>query len=256
MVQTNAWIANATRAATGAIQLFCFPYAGGSSSVFRSWRDELLPGVEVVPVHLPGREARLLEQPFTKLMPLLDELTEVLRRHVSGPFAFFGHSMGALVSFELARRMSQQYQLEPLHAFVAGYRAPQLPSHGKPIAHLPNQAFIEELRRMNGTPEAVLQNDEMMQLLLPALRADFTLCETYVYHPANRLRCPISALGGWQDSKASKDELEAWQEQTEGKFTLRMFPGDHFFVHTAQHAVLAAIAQDLHAVVESGNKQR
>jgi medium-chain acyl-[acyl-carrier-protein] hydrolase len=129
---------------------------------------------------------------------------------------------------------------------VSGCRAPQIPAPRPPIHALPEPAFLDELRRLNGTPETVLENAELMQLLLPVLRADFALLETYVYTPKPPLDYPISAFGGLQDREVSCDELEAWREQTSAAFSLQMLPGDHFFLNSARSLLLQSLSQKLH----------
>jgi medium-chain acyl-[acyl-carrier-protein] hydrolase len=161
------------------------------------------------------------------------------------PFALFGHSLGALVSFELARQLRKLGLPDLVHLFVSGHRAPQIPRPG-PLTHQwPDAEFVAELRRLNGTPEEVLQHAELMALLLPVLRADFAIIETYSGSDEEALDCPISAFGGLQDSEASYDEVAAWREQTRGLFKVRMLPGDHFFLHSARAQILRAISQDL-----------
>jgi medium-chain acyl-[acyl-carrier-protein] hydrolase len=134
--------------------------------------------------------------------------------------------------------------------FVSGRRAPQLPDPDPPIHTLPEPEFLDQLRRYNGTPEAVLENAELMQLLLPTLRADFAVLETYVYAPEPPLECPITTFGGLSDREASRDELEAWRDQTSAAFSVEMFPGDHFFVHSAQPLLLQALSKTLHRYCE------
>jgi medium-chain acyl-[acyl-carrier-protein] hydrolase len=185
------------------------------------------------------------EPSFTRLSPLLPTLAQVLHPYLNMPFAFFGHSMGAMISFELARQLRRQYGFSPVHLFVSGRRAPQIPNPAPPIHQLPESAFVEELRRLNGTPESVLQNAELMQLVLPILRADFALVETYVYSTEAPLDCPISAFGGLEDGEVSHDDLTAWRDQTNSSFTLSMFPGNHFFLHSARSLILSTVSQEL-----------
>lgn len=227
------------------LRLFCFPHAGGGASLFRSWPDALPPDIEICPVQLPGRESRLLEPSFSQLSPMVQTLTEVLHAYLSVPFAFFGHSLGALISFELTRQLRRQNNPGPVYLFISGCRAPQIPDPDPPIHQLPQSAFVRELHRLNGTPHEVLQNAELMQLVLPILRADFAVYETYIYANENPLDCPISVFGGLQDFKVGHDELLAWRDQTRGLFNLRMFPGDHFFLQSAQALLLRVISQDL-----------
>lgn len=186
-----------------------------------------------------------MEPPFTQLTPLVEAVTVALLPYLDQPFAFFGHSMGALVSFEVARLLRKNYQLSPVQLFVSGRRAPQLPNSESPIHALPEAEFLEELRRLNGTPEEVLANAELMEILLPVLRADFAVLETYGYSAEPPLECPITAFGGLQDTEVSCDHLEAWRNQTSAAFSLQMFPGDHFFLHSAQALLLQSLARQL-----------
>lgn len=230
------------------LRLFCFPYAGGSSLIFRPWFNSLPKTVEICPIELPGRGIQMKLTPLSRLEPLLQALASALLPYLDKPFAFFGHSMGALVSFELARLLRREYDISPIHLFISGHRAPQIPDPDPPIHHLPEPEFIEELRRLNGTPKAVLENAELMQLLIPILRADFAVLETYVYRPEPTLNIPITAFGGLEDSEVSSDELQAWQEQTNGVFSRQMFSGDHFFVHSAQSLLLQSLSQELERI--------
>ena len=202
----NSWVTCPKPNPQASLRLFCFPYAGGKAVSFRAWSSGLPTTVEVCPVELPGRGSRLMEVPFTQFEPLISALAQALLPYLDKPFAFFGHSMGALVSFELARLLRQKYGLSPVHLFVSGRGAPQVvPVPDPPIHALPEPAFLEKLRGLNGTPEAVLENAKLMQLLLPMLRADFAVIETYVYVPEPPLNCPITAFSGWQDRKVSFD---------------------------------------------------
>jgi medium-chain acyl-[acyl-carrier-protein] hydrolase len=228
------------------LRLFCFPYAGGSSLIYRQWPDGLPADVELCAVQLPGRGNRLREPAYTQLLPLVETLSEVLLPYFDVPFAFFGHSMGASIGFELARRLRHTRAPEPFHLFVSGRRAPQSPETDPPSYHLPEPAFIEQLRQLNGTPQEVLEHPEIMQLLLPLVRADFQLIQTYVYEPGSPLSCPITAFGGIQDPDAGRDLLELWREQTTADFSLQMFSGDHFFLHASRALLLESIARKLY----------
>ncbi|MBE9170818.1 thioesterase [Pleurocapsales cyanobacterium LEGE 06147] len=245
IASSNPWITCPNPNPHASLRLFCFPYAGGGALSFRGWSAQLPLTVEVCPIELPGRGMRLREAPFTQLVPLVEAIAESLLPYLDKPFAFFGHSMGALVSFEVARYLCWVCADSPAYLFVSGRRAPQLPDPDPPIHALPEAEFIEELRRLNGTPETVLANDELMQLLLPVLRADFAVLETYTYQPEPPLSCPLAALGGLQDPDVSGEMLKAWQEQTSTDFSLQMFPGDHFFLHTAQPLLWQFLNQTL-----------
>ncbi|MEW6496027.1 MAG: thioesterase II family protein [Cyanobacteriota bacterium] len=241
----NRWVTCSEPNPQATLRLFCFHYAGGGAAIFRTWSDSLPGSVEVCAIELPGRGTRLMESPFTHIEPLVQNLASALLPYLDKPFAFFGHSMGGLISFELTRLLRREYNLSPVHLFVSGHRAPQIPDSDPPIHNLPESAFLEELRHLNGTPTAVLENAELMQLFLPTLRADFSVVETYAYRPEPPLQCPITVFGGLQDLEASCDELEAWREQTNNSFVLQMFPGDHFFLQSAQQLVLQSLSQAL-----------
>jgi len=241
----DSWITCRKPIPQARLRVFCFPYAGSGVSIFRAWSDSLPAEVEVCPVQLPGRGTRLMEPPFTRLSPLIQALAQALFPLLDKPFAFFGHSLGALVSFELARQLRRQYAVQPVRLFISADRAPQIPNRDPPIHNLPEGEFLVELRRLNGTPREVLEDEELRQIMLPLLRADFAVYETYGYSTEPPLNCPISAFGGLQDHRVSRGDLEAWREQTSVSFSLRMFPGDHFFLNTTQPPLLGALSQEL-----------
>lgn len=245
-VAPDPWLACRKRKPHARLRLFCFPYAGGSAAIFRTWPDGLPADVEVCPVQLPGRGTRLMEPPFTRLSPLIQALAHALFPLLDKPFALFGHSLGALVSFELARHLRRQYGLHPVRLFVSAGRAPQIPHRDLPMHSLPGEEFVAKLRRLNGTPSEVFEHEELMEIVLPLLRADFALYETYVYSTEPPLNCPISTFGGLQDRNVSHGDLVAWRDQTTGSFSLRMFPGDHFFLNTTQPLLLRVLSQELH----------
>jgi medium-chain acyl-[acyl-carrier-protein] hydrolase len=241
----DSWIACRKPNPQARLRLFCFPYAGTGASIFRTWSDGLPADVEVCPVQFPGRGTRLMETPFTQLSPLVDALAQALVPLLDKPFAFFGHSLGALVGFELARQLRRQSGAQPVRLFVSADRAPQIPHRERPIHALPEGEFLVELRRLNGIPGKVLEEAELMQIMLPVLRADFAVYETYVHSTESPLNCPISTFGGLQDHRVSRGDLEAWRDQTSGSFSLRMFPGDHFFWNTIQPLLLEVLSQEL-----------
>jgi medium-chain acyl-[acyl-carrier-protein] hydrolase len=228
-----------------ALRLFCFPFAGGGASVYRTWPADLPGSIEVCAVQPPGHESRLREEPLRRLAHLVAAAAEALAPGLDRPFAIFGHSLGALVAFELVRHLRRESMPMPVRLFVSGHQAPQLPDLRKHIHQLPDDEFVSELRRYNATPEEVLRNPELMELLTPVLRADFEALETYVYRPEPPLPCPLSAFGGVADPEVSAEQLAGWREQAGGPYTERRFPGSHFFVQTEQAAVLGAVAQDL-----------
>ena len=239
----DSWISFRKAGPEARLRLFCFPYAGAGALIFRAWSDGLPADIEVCPVQLPGRGTRLMERPFTQLSPLVEALAQALVPLLDRPFAFFGHSLGALVSFELARRVRRQYGVQPVRLFVSASRAPQIPHRGPSIHTLPEKDFLAELSRLNGTPSELLGHEELMEIMLPLLRADFAVYETYVYSTEPPLNCPISAFGGLQDHRVKDSDLEAWRAQTSESFSLRMLPGDHFFLK--QPLLLQVLSQEL-----------
>jgi len=242
----TAWITYPCAQPQAELRLFCFPYAGGSTQIFRAWAATLPPTIEVCIVELPGRGSRWREQPLIDLKTLVAALAPALLEACDcRPFACFGHSLGGLISFELTRHLRQEYGRTPAHLLISGCRAPHLPDPEPPIHALPNPEFLAKVRSFNGTPAAVLNNAELMELLLPVLRADFTLIETYAYQAEPPLDCPLTVFGGLADPKVDYSALEAWRVQTSAEFSLQLFPGDHFFLHTAQDDLLAAVADRL-----------
>lgn len=217
-------------ASAPAVSLFCLPFAGGSAAVFRRWPALLAPAVGVLPVQLPGRGTRLGESPRTRLIDLARELAEAIAPRLGDRYALFGYSLGALVAFELARELRRRGAPPPSHVFACARRAPSLRQDEAPVHSLPEVAFVEQVRRRyDAIPAEVAGEPELMRLLLPALRADFEMLETYEYTSEEPLDCPITAMGGIDDARASGDELEAWGRETRSHFTVRRFAGGHFF---------------------------
>lgn len=245
-IDTSAWLYMPRANPQAQMRLFCFPYAGGNASVFRTWPDYLSDDIEVCAVQLPGRSQRMKEPPFTHLPHLVNALVPILvDEYLEQPFALFGHSMGAIIAFEVARALHQRYGLLPERLFVSARRAPQVPLT-RPLLHqLPPAEFADALRNLGGTPDSVLENAELLKLFLPMLRADFTLTETYMYDRDAPLPCPLSAFGGTFDPLVSHDSLEAWRTQTREAFKLRMFTGGHFFINSQRSALLQALESDL-----------
>ncbi|MDJ0658838.1 MAG: alpha/beta fold hydrolase [Crocosphaera sp.] len=237
----NPWLYFPNPNKNALIRLFCFPYAGGGTRIFKNWTDHLSDTIEIAAIRLPGREGRLSEKPFTKMSDLVENMTPNLLPYLDKPFAFFGHSMGALISFEVAHQLLKNYGIQPCHLFASGHPAPQLPDLDPPIHQLPESDFIREINQLNGTPQEVLQDQELMKLLIPILRADFSILETYNYTRKQPLNCPITVFGGLDDPEANETELRAWYQQTNKSFEQYMFPGDHFFIHSASSEIFPII---------------
>jgi medium-chain acyl-[acyl-carrier-protein] hydrolase len=244
---STRWLAHFIPRPGARLRLFCFPYAGGSALAFRGWQPQLPDSLEVCPVELPGRSARMREPPFTHLPSLVREIARAIRDHLDSPFAFFGHSMGSLICFELARHLRSESGVEPAHLFVSACRAPQIGDRSTPLHRLTDEELLEKLGQFNGTPQEVLNHPELMQMMLPLLRADFEMIETYVYSDAPPLGCPITAFGGLRDPEVGREHLEAWREQTAGAFSVRIFDGDHFFIHRLESLLLRELAHELRA---------
>ncbi|MCB0171113.1 MAG: thioesterase [Anaerolineae bacterium] len=231
-VVSDDWISCPRPNPRAKTRLFCFPYAGSGVATFYPWLAHISANVELCFINLPGRETRLREAPYTQLAVLAETLTEALYKFLDKPFAFFGHSMGALICFEVVRQIRRRYTLQPAHIFVSAHRAPQIPDPNPPLHHLSDENFLETLQHRYGPlPAILLQDSELMSLFLPILRADLTLIETYLYQKDAPLSCPISVFGGKHDHIATEESLSAWQAQTCDEFNLTMFAGDHFYLN-------------------------
>ncbi|HEX8150724.1 MAG TPA: alpha/beta fold hydrolase [Pyrinomonadaceae bacterium] len=241
----NTWVRIQPANPSAQLRLFCFPYAGGSAASFHGWKRGLPEWVEVYPVHLPGRGARALESPYTELLPLAEAAAAALTPHLDRPYALFGHSMGALIAFEVARRMRRAGAPRPVHLFASACRAPQLNELRGHTYDMPHGELIRALRRLNGTPQTILDSEEMMEFFVPLIRADLQLVQTYVCPPGPPLSCPLSVFGGLQDSEETPERLAPWREQTDADFELLMFEGDHFFLHTQAPLLLESIGRRL-----------
>jgi len=225
------------------LRLFCFPYAGGAASIFRHWPDHIASGIEICPVQLPGREERIAERAITRLTHLVKTLSVVLTSYMDRPFAFYGHSMGTLIAFELARELRRQKRPGPVGLFVSSRCAPHVSDPDPPLHQLSDTEFIEGVRRYNGTSEEVLQNKQLMDLLMPLLRADFELCETYNCRDEVPLDCAISAYAGQRE--IASELIDDWAQQTTGQFETMLLPGGHFFLNREREKFVGAISSRL-----------
>ncbi|MDH1574674.1 MULTISPECIES: thioesterase II family protein [Pseudomonas] len=230
-----------------ALNLLCLPYSGASAMVYSRWRRKLPAWLQVCPVELPGRGARMGEPLHTDMQALARQLAAEQRQAAATPYALLGHSLGALLAFELAHELQALGCPPPVALLACGTAAPTRREDydGKNWRDpKTDDELRNELRELNGTPEEVLANAELMSLTLPILRADFLLCGRYSYRPRPALACPLHVLGG-QDDRASEEQLRAWGQETQGAFTLQMFPGSHFFIHEQEDRVLTALAAAL-----------
>lgn len=244
---TQNWFVRPAPQPDGRCRLFCFPYAGVGPAMFRPW-SALLPGeIDLWAVQPPGREARFREQPLANIDEMVDSVVAAMEPHLDRPFALFGHSMGACVAFEVARTLADR-GAAPARLFVSGRRAPGAVSNEPDMHLLPDDAFVAEIRRRyDGVPDAIMEHPELLQLLLPALRADIAALERHTHRAGPLLNCPITALGGTRDPVVPVDELARWRAASNGEFTLRLFAGDHFYLQTARDALLQTIVATLRA---------
>jgi medium-chain acyl-[acyl-carrier-protein] hydrolase len=223
----------------------CFPFAGGSASTYRGWDHALPPTVEVHVVDLPGRIPRLAEAPRTDLTSLADDSAVALAPKLAGlPFAFFGHSMGAALAFETALRLQAKGQT-PAHFFASARQSPALPWRRPKIAELPEAEFHAALARLGGTSRLVLADPEMMQIVMPSLRADFAAIESYQYRPGSKLTCNVSVIGGLEDPDVDQNDLLAWQDVTTGMALIEQHPGGHFYIDQQLPRVVDRIKTEL-----------
>lgn len=247
MTTAANWIAKAPRP-TAYVRLFCLPFAGGGASAFRAWPAGLPAEIDLCPIQLPGRESRYRETPYAALAPLATALADVLEPHTATPYALFGHSMGALVAFELARELRRRALPAPVHLFVSGAVAPDDAS-GRVSARyrLPDAELIAELRRFGGTPERLLDDPDVVRQALPRLRADFAVVDTYRHVEAPPLSTPISGFAGAADAEAPAASMTRWGRHTDRGYRLTVLPGHHFFLQTdaGREALLQAIARTL-----------
>jgi len=221
-------------------RLFCFPPAGSGTIVFRPWAPLLAHGIQLCPLLPPGREARLGESPISTFEEMVSAATTAISHFSSDRFALFGHSLGSLVAYEVARRLTSQKR-QPLHLFVSGHQAPGLGSRRAPIAHLPEPEFLQGLASLGGTPPEIMASRELLALMLPMLRADFALAERYFPLPGPRLTCPVTALGGQADPWIDAPGLAAWRAVTTGWFESELLEGDHFYIGPSRETIVAHI---------------
>lgn len=245
MSEISSWIANKKPNDRAKIRIFCFPCAGAGASYFRNWHEQFLPEIDFLTMQLPGRENRFSEPLYKNMTQLVRDFAESLRPYMNMPFAFFGHSLGALICYELTKYLRRTHNPIPLQLFIAAYRAPHLPNP-KPILHnLPDDDFIDELMYYRGIPEEIIQNKEMLELITPIIKADYKIHETYIYKPEERLGCPIMVFGGIEDGFVSFNDLEGWREETAGECQIRMLPGGHYFINDNCALIVKTIKDNL-----------
>lgn len=256
-MKSPLWIEWLRKQPNAALRLFCFHYAGGTAQRAHQWTQQLAVDVEICAVELPGRGKRFMEPAYTRIEQVLDDLIPAIKPLLQEkPFVFFGHSMGALVSYELSRHLQHDHQLQPQVLLVSGHAAPHIPRQSV-IHQLPDQQFWDRLIQLNGTPKEVLQHPELLDLLTPILRADFAVCETYVYDDSVGLNCPMVVYGGQADPSVAADQLGLWGQHTSNDCLVQIMAGDHFYLHNpSQHELQQHVNQQLQLVLSSVNSIR
>jgi surfactin synthase thioesterase subunit len=223
------------------LRLICFPYAGGSAFIYTGWSRHLPADVELVAVQAPGRADRISEQAYTDMASLIADLYAAIERLIDRPYVLLGHSLGSRVAFELARELRRRGHPSPAHFIASGSAAPHLPARGKRIHDLPRKEFLAELRDLDGTPDAVFDNQELVELCLPMLRADFTLSETYVAADEPPLACGFTIFAGERDKDITQSDLLAWKAHFTQSGDITQFPEGHFFIDKLSQRVLAHV---------------
>lgn len=235
-------------------RLFCFPHAGAGASYYVQWPTMLPPDVEVIAIQLPGREDRFREQAFTSVDLMVRTVMGELRPYLHGSFSFFGHSGGALLAYELAHALRERHRTLPLRLFISGQAPPDIARGEPPIHALKETEFRAAIRAIGGLTNEVWNNDELMDILTPALRADFALWETHDFPARPTLPTPIIALGGRADSRVSMEKLEAWRIQTSSDFSVVMFEGDHFYLNGPNKELLSALSDSLLRTIDAAER--
>lgn len=247
--KVSRWVDFSTLRPKSSMRLFCFPYAGGSGAIFRGWQSAFPASVDVCPIQLPGRGRRMHEPMMKRVDAVVKALKEELKPYMDRPFAFFGYSMGAVIAFELTRTLRNEFYPQPVQLFVAARRSPDWPATEERDYDLPDAELIARLRELNGTPKELLDNPEAMEVLLPLVRADFEIVQTYEYRPQPPLQVPIDAFVGSEDVDTPPEHMEGWGRHTKSEFSLTVIPGDHFFLHHAQTQLLELLAARVSGVL-------
>ena len=242
-LSANRWLVRKP-GARRRLRLYCFCYAGGSAANYANWQADLDPSIEIYAIELPARGTRFGEEPETSLSSLTVTVANVIASAGHSSFAFFGHSLGALLAFEVARFLQQMGAVQPQHIFVSGGSAPQHRRDTGKMHLLSDDDFIDELKNYNGTPPAVLEHRELMDLLLPMIRADFALVANYTYRPAPLLAMPMTVLMGRDDDNGEGEHVTGWKKETSADCKIIWFEGDHFYIHPQRDAVLDCIRSE------------
>jgi medium-chain acyl-[acyl-carrier-protein] hydrolase len=234
-----------TGAVDAPVRLFYFPYAGGNATAILPWQSELTDSLELLVAQLPGHGGRWSEQPVSELAALIDPLAGAVDKLADRPFAFYGHSLGALVAFEVARELRRRGLPAPIWLCVSGAEGPQTRLVKEHLRDLPDDELVEALRDYGGTPTELLDEAEMMDLLLPGIRADFAMSELYHYRAEPPLELPIQVLCGLDDPYVEVDRAAGWARETTWPLRERTYPGDHFFIHPCRAEIASLVVAEL-----------
>lgn len=232
------------------LRLICLPYAGGSTATYQAWQRQMPDGVELLLIQPPGRAERFHEPPYKTMDTLVDNLATQFLPLTHTPYVLMGHSLGSLIGYELMKRLRLTGATLPRYFIASGCRAPHLYSKEQTF-DLPKAAFIHELKKMNGTPEAILQNNELMELYLPLLRADFQVAETYFTSIGEPLNCTLILFSGTEDRGIKQADLEGWRKHFNSGGNIQMFEGDHFFIEQNGREILSAVTSLLEKLVNT-----
>ena len=244
---TNPWVIRINPKPRADIRLFCFPHAGGGASTFYSWSHALRDQpIDICSIQLPGRENRVNEEPIASLDSLIEALVEAVRPFTNKPFAFFGHSMGSLIGYELARWLIKNHTEHPKHLFMSSGLAPDQGHLREPLQHLSDADFLTALQARYGAfPAAVQSAPELMDILLPIFRADIAVLENYSHSSQTALNTPITVYGGKEDPTVPVDALKQWQMHTKEAFRMKVFEGGHFYWNNHRSELLRDITGQL-----------
>lgn len=245
MKKIHPWWVTFNECLNPKLTLLCFSYAGGSPLTFNEWHKWLDPRVRVVTILLPGRATRIMEPAIDEMDAIIDVLLPSIEQIVDGDYAMFGHSLGSKVALQLCKKLKETGGQLPSHFFASGSCAPHKPRKEKVLYNLPDNEFIKELGNLNGTPREVLENEELMQLYLPMLRADFKIADTFKYEMSSKLPVDLSIFRGEFDEDVSVEKSVAWRELFDGAYEFVQFKGGHFFVDECKQQVVAKIMKKL-----------
>ena len=253
----NSWVTCPRPQPDAKIRLFCLPFAGGGASLYRPWTTQLAPTIEVCPIQLPGRENRYSEKPITDAHQMAKAIATQMLPFLDRPYAIFGHSMGALLAYEVSREHARLKAKAPEILFVSAHRAPHLPRKRALLHALPNAQFIESLKQYGGFPEEILNNQEFIDFILPTMRSDMTLCDLYAFTKREvSIQTPFEVFAGVDDREAGPSEMESWSEHTQGQANLTVFDGGHFFLRTHSKELLSHLLNTIHSLKIDPNNEK